>query len=121
MTIVDRQTRCFLAIEAVWHRTQEIAQQMLEATPESKLGSSISKRDGVGSEAVVEKGIGIGTVTSSLLVRIYRRHKLSLCMATNHSASSALVKSWCARTNKGIWCSSAHVFTNLEKKASHTW
>lgn len=33
MTIVDRASRCFLWIEAVWHRTQEGAQQMVRATP----------------------------------------------------------------------------------------
>ena len=33
MTIVDRVTRCFLWVEAVWHRTQESAQQMVNATP----------------------------------------------------------------------------------------
>lgn len=29
MTIVDRHTRCFLAIEAVAIRSQEVAQQMV--------------------------------------------------------------------------------------------
>jgi IS1 family transposase len=33
MTIVDRETRCFLAIEAVVHRSQEIAQQMVNQAP----------------------------------------------------------------------------------------
>jgi len=33
MTIVDRHTRCFLAIEAVACRTQEIAQQMVNQAP----------------------------------------------------------------------------------------
>ena len=33
MTIVDRDTRCFLAIEAVAHRSQEIAQQMVNQSP----------------------------------------------------------------------------------------
>ena len=33
MTIVDRQTRCFLAIVAVEDRTQPIAQQMVEQGP----------------------------------------------------------------------------------------
>ena len=33
MTIVDRHTRCFLAIEAVEHRTQAIAQQMVNQAP----------------------------------------------------------------------------------------
>ena len=33
MTIVDRQTRCFLAIEAVTDRSQEVAQQMMSQAP----------------------------------------------------------------------------------------
>ena len=33
MTIVDRQTRCFLAIEAVQERTQAIAQQQVNQSP----------------------------------------------------------------------------------------
>ena len=33
MTIVDRQTRCFLAIKPVWHRTQETAQKMVDESP----------------------------------------------------------------------------------------
>ena len=33
MTIVDRDTRCFLAIEAVWKRTQAVAQQMVNRAP----------------------------------------------------------------------------------------
>ena len=33
MTIVDRQPRCFLAIEAVAYRTQAIAQQMVIQAP----------------------------------------------------------------------------------------
>lgn len=33
MTIVDRQTRCFLAIEAVEYRTQAIAQQLVNQVP----------------------------------------------------------------------------------------
>lgn len=33
MTIVDRETHCFLAIEAVVHRSQQIGQQMVDATP----------------------------------------------------------------------------------------
>ena len=33
MTIVDRQTRCFLGIEAVVNRSQEMAQQMVNQAP----------------------------------------------------------------------------------------
>jgi IS1 family transposase len=33
MTIVDRQTRCFLAIEAVQERTQAVAQQQVNQSP----------------------------------------------------------------------------------------
>jgi|GEM_PF-4041017 hypothetical protein len=33
MTIVDRETRCFLAIEAVVERSQETAQQMVNQAP----------------------------------------------------------------------------------------
>jgi len=33
MTIVDRDTHCFLAIEAVWQRTPAIAQQMVNRAP----------------------------------------------------------------------------------------
>jgi hypothetical protein len=33
MTIVDRETRCFLAIEAVVYRSQETAQQMVNQAP----------------------------------------------------------------------------------------
>lgn len=33
MTIVDRQTRCFLSIQAVTQRSQEVAQLMVDATP----------------------------------------------------------------------------------------
>ena len=33
MTIVDRQTRCYLAIRVVWHRSQEVAQQMVDDSP----------------------------------------------------------------------------------------
>lgn len=33
MTIVDRETRCFLAITAVTQRSQAIAQQMVDETP----------------------------------------------------------------------------------------
>ncbi len=33
MTIVDRETRCLLAVRAVWHRTQAIAQQLVNQSP----------------------------------------------------------------------------------------
>ena len=33
MTIVDRETRCFLAIQAVFQRSQDIGQQMLRQAP----------------------------------------------------------------------------------------
>ena len=33
MTIVDRATRCFLWVEAVWQRSWDKAQQMVDATP----------------------------------------------------------------------------------------
>ena len=33
MTIVDRQTRCFLGIRAVMQRSQEMGQQMVNAAP----------------------------------------------------------------------------------------
>ena len=33
MTIVDRETRCFLAIQAVFQRGQDIGQQMLRQAP----------------------------------------------------------------------------------------
>lgn len=33
MTIVDRETRCFLVAEAVWKRSREKAQQMVKQTP----------------------------------------------------------------------------------------
>ena len=33
MTIVDRETRCFLSIKAVWQRSQEIGQEMVNQSP----------------------------------------------------------------------------------------
>ena len=33
MTIVDRESRCFLGIQAVWRRGQEIGQQMVNIAP----------------------------------------------------------------------------------------
>lgn len=33
MTMVDRAKRCFLWVEAVWHRSQQVAQRMVDATP----------------------------------------------------------------------------------------
>ena len=33
MTIVDRETRCFLGIHAVWQREQEVGQQMVNSAP----------------------------------------------------------------------------------------
>jgi hypothetical protein len=33
MTLVDRQTRCFLSIAALANRTQELAQQMVDQVP----------------------------------------------------------------------------------------
>ena len=33
MTLVDRQTRCFLGIEPVWQRTPEVAQKLVDAAP----------------------------------------------------------------------------------------
>ena len=33
MTIVDRATRCFLSIQAVWQRSQQVGQQMVNETP----------------------------------------------------------------------------------------
>jgi len=33
MTIVDRETRCFLAIQAVFQRSQDVGQQMLRQAP----------------------------------------------------------------------------------------
>lgn len=39
MTIVDRETHCFLAIEAVAHRSQETAQQMVKQAPAQQYDS----------------------------------------------------------------------------------
>ena len=33
MTIVDRETRCFLAIQAVFQRSKEVGQEMLNQAP----------------------------------------------------------------------------------------
>ena len=33
MSVVDRETRCFLGIQAVWQREQEIGQQMVNSAP----------------------------------------------------------------------------------------
>ena len=33
MTIVDRETRCFLNIQAVWQRSQQAGQQMVNRAP----------------------------------------------------------------------------------------
>ena len=33
MTIVDREMRCFLAIKAVWERSQEVAQTLVDESP----------------------------------------------------------------------------------------
>jgi IS1 family transposase len=33
MTIVDRETRCFLSIQAVWQRSEEVGQQMVNRAP----------------------------------------------------------------------------------------
>ena len=33
MTIVDRATRCFLSIQAVWQRSQQVGQHMVNETP----------------------------------------------------------------------------------------
>jgi len=33
MTIVDRETRCFLSIRAVWQRSQQVGQQMVNEVP----------------------------------------------------------------------------------------
>ena len=33
MTIVDREPRCFLAIKAVFHRSKEVGQEMLDQSP----------------------------------------------------------------------------------------
>ena len=33
MTIVDRETRCFLGIRAAWQREQEIGQEMVNIAP----------------------------------------------------------------------------------------
>ncbi len=33
MTLVDRQTRCFLGIEPVWHRPPEVAQKLVDEAP----------------------------------------------------------------------------------------
>ena len=33
MTIVDSQTRCFLVIETVWHRSQAIGQAIVKKSP----------------------------------------------------------------------------------------
>ncbi len=53
MTIVDRETRCFLAIQAVFQRSQEIGQEMVNRSPAAQyysdkfpLYSSLSYRRG---------------------------------------------------------------------------
>ena len=53
MTIVDRETRCFLAIQAVFERTKQIGQAMLNQAPAEQyysdqfpLYSSLSYRKG---------------------------------------------------------------------------
>lgn len=33
MTIVDRETRCLLAVRAVWHRSQAVAQWLVNQSP----------------------------------------------------------------------------------------
>ncbi len=53
MTIVDQETRCFLGIQAVWHRSQEVGQEMVNQSPAEQyysdkfpLYSSLSYRKG---------------------------------------------------------------------------
>ena len=33
MTIVDRETRCLLAVQAVWHRSQSVGQRLVNQSP----------------------------------------------------------------------------------------
>ena len=42
MTLVDRETRCFLSIRAVRLRSQEIGQQMVNDAPVAVLQRSVS-------------------------------------------------------------------------------
>ncbi len=53
MTIVDRETRCFLGIQAVFQRSQEVGQEMVNRSPANQyysdkfpLYSSLSYRRG---------------------------------------------------------------------------
>lgn len=36
MTLIDRETRCFLGCKVVWHRTQQAIQHMVDLAPKAK-------------------------------------------------------------------------------------
>ncbi|MFC1936507.1 hypothetical protein ACFLYP_02440, partial [Chloroflexota bacterium] len=36
LTLIDRETRCFLGCKVVWHRTQQAIQHMVDVAPKAK-------------------------------------------------------------------------------------
>ena len=106
MTIIDRQTRCFLAIEAVAYRTQAIAQQMVNQSPAEQyysdrypLYDSLTYRRGphlsLADKSETYSVEGVNAELRHYLTRLARRSRcFSRCLVWLNRHLKAFAHAW---------------------------